>query len=53
MCAQAGLEVRRLIRIAEGGFRLSDVKSGCWRYLTARELKLLKCNNYCENVGIE
>ncbi len=41
MCAQAGLRVTRLVRIAEGGVRLGDLKSGCWRYLSPEERRLL------------
>jgi len=41
MCQAAGLEVARLVRIAEGGLRLGDLKSGTWRYLEPRELALL------------
>ena len=42
MCAAAGLEVKRLIRIAEGGLELGDLRTGCWRYLEAGELRELK-----------
>ena len=42
MCAAAGLEVKRLIRIAEGGLALGDLRTGCWRYLEAGELRELK-----------
>ena len=42
MCAAAGLEVKRLIRIAEGGLDLGDLRTGCWRYLEAGELRELK-----------
>ena len=41
MCAQAGLRVTRLVRIAEGGLRLSGLKSGSWRYLTPEEVHML------------
>ena len=42
MCAAAGLEVKRLIRVAEGGLALGDLRTGCWRYLEAEELRALK-----------
>ena len=42
MCAAAGLEVKRLIRISEGGLALGDLRTGCWRYLEAEELRALK-----------
>ena len=42
MCAAAGLEVKRLIRISEGGLTLGDLRTGCWRYLEAEELRELK-----------
>lgn len=42
MCAAAGLTVKRLIRVREGGLQLGELKSGCWRYLTAEELSTLK-----------
>lgn len=42
MCAAAGLEVKRLIRISEGGLTLGDLRTGCWRYLEAGELRELK-----------
>lgn len=38
MCAQAGLTVKRLKRIREGGLCLGDLKPGKWRYLTQEEL---------------
>ena len=41
MCAQTGLRVTRLVRIAEGGVRLGDLKSGCWRHLSPEERGLL------------
>ena len=41
MCAQAGLKVTRLVRIAEGGLRLADLKSGSWRHLTPEEVHML------------
>ncbi len=42
MCAAAGLEVKRLIRVAEGGLALGELRTGCWRYLEAEELRALK-----------
>lgn len=43
MCAIAGMEVTRLIRIQEGSLLLGDLPCGKWRYLTKDELdKLLK-----------
>jgi len=33
MCQAAGMEVARLKRIAEGGLRIGDLKTGAWRYL--------------------
>ncbi len=38
MCAQAGLEVRRLIRVREGPLRLGELKPGQWRFLTGEEI---------------
>lgn len=42
MCAAADMPVKRLIRISEGKIQLGDLKPGCWRYLTAEEVELLK-----------
>lgn len=42
MCALAGLEVRRLIRVREGGLRLGNLPSRKWRKLTAAELGILQ-----------
>ena len=42
MCAMAGMEVRRLIRISEGSLHLGDLPRGKWRYLTAAEVASLK-----------
>lgn len=43
MCAQAGLEVRRLKRVREGSLWLDrSLKPGQWRPLTAREIAALK-----------
>ena len=38
MCAMAGMEVIRLIRIQEGPLKLGDLPSGKWRYLTQDEV---------------
>ena len=38
MCARAGMQVKRLIRIGEGSLRLGDLPAGKWRYLTEKEL---------------
>lgn len=42
MCAQAGLEVKRLRRVREGGLLLGDLAPGRWRELTANEIIALK-----------
>lgn len=42
MCEAAGLSVIRLTRVAEGGLTLKGLKPGKWRYLTAKEEKLLR-----------
>ena len=42
MCAMAGMEVRRLIRISEGSLQLGDLPKGKWRHLTAAEVAALK-----------
>ena len=41
MCAQAGMAVARLVRIAEGELRLDGLASGKWRYLTQQEINYL------------
>lgn len=41
MCAMAGLEVSRLIRISEGALSLGELPCGKWRYLTKDELQKL------------
>ena len=38
MCGQAGLRVKRLVRVSEGGLQLGDLRPGAWRELTAQEL---------------
>ena len=42
MCAIAGMEVTRLIRIQEGALSLGDLPCGKWRYLTENEVDDLK-----------
>ena len=42
MCAMAGMEVTRLIRIQEGALKLSDLPRGKWRHLTAAEVEILQ-----------
>lgn len=42
MCAMAGMQVVRLVRIAEGELRLGDLKRGVWRYLTEDEVAQLQ-----------
>ena len=42
MCAQVGLEVARLKRVAEDGLALGDLPCGHWRYLTGEELDIIK-----------
>lgn len=41
MCQAANMEVARLKRIAEGRVKLGQLKSGCWRYLSAEEIEEL------------
>ncbi len=41
MCALAGLQVTRLVRVREGPILLGDLPSGRWRPLTPRELQAL------------
>ncbi len=41
MCAAAGLEVLRLIRVREGTLVLGRLEEGKWRYLTKEELSAL------------
>lgn len=41
MCARAGMQVKRLIRIQEGSLKLGDLPAGKWRQLTSIELKEL------------
>ena len=42
MCAQVGLEVARLKRVAEDGLVLGELPCGHWRYLTSGELDIIK-----------
>lgn len=42
MCALAGMEVTRLIRIQEGALKLGDLPRGKWRRLTAAEIEILQ-----------
>lgn len=42
MCAAAGLEVRRLTRVAEGPLRLGGLPQGKWRHLTENEIAAVK-----------
>jgi 23S rRNA pseudouridine2605 synthase len=42
MCAIAGMQVTRLIRIQEGKLKLGDLPCGKWRYLTKEEVSVLE-----------
>ena len=42
MCATAGMDVTRLIRVQEGTLCLGDLPSGKWRYLTEAEVEALR-----------
>ena len=42
MCARAGMQVKRLIRIREGSLELGDLPAGKWRHLTETELEALR-----------
>ena len=42
MCAAAGMQVIRLVRIAEGELQLGNLPLGKWRELTDREVQMLK-----------
>lgn len=42
MCAAAGMDVVRLVRIAEGPVQLAKLPLGKWRHLTEAEVKALK-----------
>jgi len=41
MCALAGLEVKRLLRVREGTLQLGELSPGNWRYLTPKEIEML------------
>jgi len=41
MCEIAGLKVKRLLRVSEGGLKLGELKSGNWRHLSSDEIKLV------------
>ena len=41
MCAAAGMQVKKLVRVAEGHITLGQLECGKWRYLTDEELSLL------------
>lgn len=41
MCAIAGMQVKRLIRVREGTLELNDLPTGKWRYLTEVEVEAL------------
>ncbi|MDE5832442.1 MAG: pseudouridine synthase, partial [Desulfovibrio sp.] len=45
MCDKVGLTILSLKRVAEGGLKLGDLKSGQYRPLTAKEVDSL--NNSC------
>lgn len=38
MCAIAGMQVKRLVRVKEGSLSLGDLPVGKWRYLTREEI---------------
>lgn len=42
MCAAAGLEVLRLVRVAEGELRLGTLQTGRWRRLTPEETSYIR-----------
>lgn len=42
MCARAGMQVKRLIRVQEGSLRLADLPCGKWRYLQPDELEAMR-----------
>lgn len=42
MCALAGMDVLRLVRIREGSLKLGDLPRGKWRYLTDTEMMELR-----------
>lgn len=42
MCARAGMQVKRLVRIGEDTLSLGNLPSGKWRYLTQQEIGEIK-----------
>ena len=42
MCALCGLNVGRLVRVAEGDLKLGDQPSGKWRRLTPEEIAYIR-----------
>ena len=42
MCAIAGMQVKRLVRVAEGPVELGDLPKGKWRHLTDCEIQSLR-----------
>lgn len=42
MCAMAGMNVTRLVRVSEGPLQLGKLPKGKWRYLTPEEIDSLK-----------
>lgn len=44
MCAKAGLQVLRLMRVAVGDLALGDLPPGKWRFLTDAEIEYLRSN---------
>lgn len=42
MCAIAGMQVKRLVRVKEGSLSLGDLPVGKWRYLTKEEIANLQ-----------
>lgn len=42
MCARAGMQVKRLVRIREGSLELGDLPAGKWRHLTKKEMEALQ-----------
>ena len=51
MCGAAGLEVLRLKRVSEGALQLGGLKSGSWRYLTAREIAWVRSGGKQQAAG--
>ena len=42
MCAAAGMDVKRLVRVQEGSLALGNLPAGKWRYLTKEEVETLR-----------